>query len=119
MAKVRVRCRAYVFLCADSPVVIGPWDGLAGFIKRTLRRRIIDGGLVLQGERDVFREIQKLCGEIKCEGKVDHWNVDWLESSNITHHLQLQAAWGRAATAAGLMQLPTAENRRIEAIVAH
>ena len=83
-AKVRVRCRAYVFLCADSPVVIGPWDGLAGFIKRTLRRRIIDGGLVLQDERDVYREIQKLCGELKCEGKVDYWNVDWLESSDIT-----------------------------------
>ena len=73
-----------LFLCADSPVVIGPWDGLAGFIKRTLRRRIIDGGLVLQDERDVFREIQKLCGELKCEGKVDYWNVDWLESSDIT-----------------------------------
>jgi hypothetical protein len=38
----------------------------------------------LQDERDVYREIQKLCGELKCEGKVDYWNVDWLESSDIT-----------------------------------
>ena len=41
----------------------GPWDGIAGFIKRTLRARIIDGQLVLEDEHAVYVEVSKLCDE--------------------------------------------------------
>ena len=66
----------------------GPWDGLAGFIKRTLRQRIIDEDLVLSDEKAVFEEIRKLCAELKCEGKVDHWNVMWLGVDEVERPIQ-------------------------------
>ena len=65
----------------------GPWDGLAGFIKRTLRQRIIDSELNCKSEEDVYNEVVKLCAELKCEGKVDHWNVMWMETEDVTRPL--------------------------------
>ena len=69
----------------------GPWDGNAGFIKRTLRRRILDGDLVLKDERAVYEEIVKLASELNVKaslktksGQVNHWNVMWLPTEDIS-----------------------------------
>ena len=72
----------------------GPWDGIAGFIKRTLRARIIDGGLVLEDEHAVYEEVVKVCNELNeknkqkeakgtFDGKINHWNVMWVDTSDI------------------------------------
>ena len=69
----------------------GPWDGIAGFTKRTLRMRIVDDDLVLENEKAVHDEIVKLCSGLNPKarlqtkpGKINLWNIMWTETDDIT-----------------------------------
>jgi hypothetical protein len=68
-------------------------EPLAGTIKRTLRREIIDRSLVLETEHDVYLEVLKIFGseewaESHEQGKISRINVMWLDSKDIVRPVQ-------------------------------
>lgn len=66
----------------------GPWDGLAGTIKRTLRGLILEKELNLRNEKEVYEEIKKYFGAEKWakdheNNKISRMNVMWLDTTDI------------------------------------
>jgi len=66
----------------------GPWDGLAGTIKSTLRWLILDRELNLQNEYDVHREIRDYFGTEMWhseheKSKIKQMNVMWLGKAQV------------------------------------
>jgi hypothetical protein len=68
----------------------GPWDGLAGTIKRTMRIMIVDEDLILADAGAVYRKIQGRFGtpnwaahQKKTKGKIRDMAVSWLPTADI------------------------------------
>jgi hypothetical protein len=69
----------------------GPWDGLAGTLKHSLRRRIIDRELLLKSAGDVHRELAAMYGTEEWrkdpkrkKGKISEFNIQFLSENDIT-----------------------------------